>query len=767
MISFLKSRSKLPGMDAFALSAYHLNFSMEKIQPGVDNIRHDVYLSPAFCLLAGKIIPQFIARHIHLDQFFSLEKPDVWAKNVSEFKRLYRLIIEDAINKSKLENNPEIDYLGQIAIIKFLIADIRNQFENIAGQIKNIIRKYKSTHSQEISDSAKTKETLSSVLQNSDAVLRDAGNELFQILADVNQNELRTIREANFGLHRLLPDDVIKNPVFHTKDPFHDAFLIDAYDVIFGRRIEDPDNYDNLIALLKTLFRQLNKQTPETGPMKGDDENTPAENGAGSSPDDFDPEHFIKQIDNINTLLNWRQTKEDLKKLKKKKSPKQALVAQKALLENQKLVLANFYKTFKKAKLINRIAASYEMLPIYKTYCPPLVPQQILLFMIDPRSRKAVIKRLKQLKKLYYQPFSLKPIRKQIKKLEFLRTKQKKLYLIRYLNGIARYHRDLENYKILNDAMARINLTDDEETLNLSRTNHTLYEFLLPSEKVEDEKPIINHVVIKADVRGSTDITYQMNKRGLNPASYFSLNFFNPISETLKDYGAVKVFIEGDAIILSIFEREKTPEGWYSVARACGLAINMLLVINRYNEKSKKNQLPILEIGIGINFQNESPTFLFDGNQRIMISSAINLADRQSSCSKSVHHLLKNKKSLFDLYVYQSATDEEVRQTPDDILLRYNVNGIELNSLGFKKLSEEINLTAFEWEAPESQPKRIKMFTGKFPLATGRFQRLIIREGIIPQVDPETFRTIKNTGRKFYEICTHPKVYQYVRNLSP
>jgi hypothetical protein len=766
MFSFLKSSSKLPEMDAFPLTEYHLNFSMEKILPGVDNVRHDVYLSPAFCLQAGKIIPQLLARHIHLDQFFSLEKPDVWTKNVSEFKRLYRLIIEDAVNKSKLENNPEIDYLAQISIIKFLIADIRIQFENIANQIKNIIRKYQSTETQEAGDSAKTKETLSSVLQNNDAVLRSAGIELFQQLADVNQNELRTIREANFGAHRLLPDDIMKNPVFHTKDLFHDTFLIDAYDVIFGRRMEDPDKYDNLIALLKNLFRELNRQVPELKPVKGSDTAIQAKNDTGGPDEKFDPEYFIKKADNINTLLNWHQTKEELKKNKKKNVPKHVLATQTTLLKNQKLVLSKFYKTFKKAKLIDRIAASYEMRSIYKAYCPPLVPQQLLLFMIDPKSRAPVIKRLKQLRKLYHQPFSLRPIKKQIKKLDFMRVEHKKRYLIRYLNGIVRYHRDLENYKILNDAMERINLTNDDKILNLSRANHTLYEFLLPHERVEDEKPIINHVVIKADVRGSTSITHQMNKRGLNPASYFSLNFFNPISDTLKDYGAVKVFIEGDAIILSIFEREKTPEGWYSVARACGLAINMLLVINRYNEKSKKNLLPILEIGIGINFQNESPTFLFDGSQRIMISSAINLADRQSSCSKSIRRALKNKKSLFDLYVYQFATDEEVRQTSDDILLRYNVNGIELNPLGFKKLSEEINLTPFELESPESQKKKIRLYTGKFPLTTGRFQRLIIREGIVPQIDPETRRTIKNTDRKFYEICTHPKIYHYVRNLS-
>jgi hypothetical protein len=124
-----------------------------------------------------------------------------------------------------------------------------------------------------------------------------------------------------------------------------------------------------------------------------------------------------------------------------------------------------------------------------------------------------------------------------------------------------------------------------------------------------------------------------MNERGLNPASYFSLNFFDPISEILSEYDAHKVFIEGDAIILSIFEREDTPSGWYSVARACGMAINMLMIINRYNKKSQEYQLPILELGIGICHRADAPTFLFDGDNRIMISPAINLADRLSGCT--------------------------------------------------------------------------------------------------------------------------------------
>ena len=298
-----------------------------------------------------------------------------------------------------------------------------------------------------------------------------------------------------------------------------------------------------------------------------------------------------------------------------------------------------------------------------------------------------------------------------------------------------------------------------------SRANNTLYEFLLSSEKWEDEKPIINHVVIKADVRGSTDITHQMIKRGLNPASYFSLNFFNPISNILKDYGAIKVFIEGDAIILAIFEREKTPEGWYGVARACGIAMNMLFIIKRYNDKSKKNLLPILELGIGINYLESSPTVLFDGNQRIMISSAINIVDRQSSCSRPLRRIISKMRPAFNLYVYQTESEEDMLKTSDDISLRYNVNGIDLNLDGFKKLSKEINLTTLKTDLPELKMKNIKLHTGKFPLTSGRFQRLVIRESKIRQVHPDTLAFSKPTTRSYFEVCTHPAVYKHVRTL--
>ncbi|MCG6908904.1 MAG: hypothetical protein LJE94_02130 [Deltaproteobacteria bacterium] len=762
MVFSFKKNHKLPGLSEFSLSAYALNFSIGRLMPGVDNIRHDVYLSPSFRVAAGKIIPQLIARHFKTYDIFPVEKPAAWSQRVADFQHIYQKMMEDAVNKAKQQNEFQIDFLAQLAVVKYLVAEVRGHFSRMAGQIKNIIRKYEVTDRQDIGEAVKIKESLTSVLQNKELILRNVGGELFRYLTAVNLNSIKAMREANFGGKAILPDDILANPIFHTENPFYDLFLIEEYDVIFGRRLEDPDKYDTLIDQLKKLLSRMGRMDRVAHNKEPNGERGAENVQKGQKAHDLQVSSLLKHDESIDKLINCYKLQDDIKKKKQKGISKKERLDFKRQLKNQKMVLKTLYRSFDKTGLMHRITASYEMRDVYKQYCPPLVPQQILHFMIDSKSRKAVVNRLKRLKKLYHQPFSMKPLKKKIKRMELLTTSAKKAYLIRFVNGIARYHRDIENFNMFSEAMERINLASEEKILNLSRANNTLYEFLIPHEQKQDKKPIINHVVIKADVRGSTDITHQMNERGLNPASYFSLNFFNPISETLNDYGADKVFIEGDAIILSIYERENAPEGWYGVARACGMAINMLLIISRYNGKNKKNKLPVLELGIGINYNGTPPTFLFDGERRVMISSAINLADRQSGCSRLVRSSLRDRSTPFNLYVFQSEREATLGKTSDDLLMRYNVNGIELNDSGFKKLSEEINLRALDCHIPELQKDRFTVYTGKFPTTTGRYKRLIIREALVPQVNPTTMQVIKLTSRKYYEVCTHPKVYQYV-----
>ena len=91
----------------------------------------------------------------------------------------------------------------------------------------------------------------------------------------------------------------------------------------------------------------------------------------------------------------------------------------------------------------------------------------------------------------------------------------------------------------------------------------------------------MNHVVVKADVRGSTNITQDLLARGLNPATLFSLNFYEPVKRILDRYGAAKVFIEGDAMVLAIFETESNRSHQRAVSKACALARQILAIAAR------------------------------------------------------------------------------------------------------------------------------------------------------------------------------------------
>ena len=112
-----------------------------------------------------------------------------------------------------------------------------------------------------------------------------------------------------------------------------------------------------------------------------------------------------------------------------------------------------------------------------------------------------------------------------------------------------------------------------------------------------DDDPVSSHVIIKADVRGSTGITKDLLARGMNPASHFSMNLHEPVKRMLERYGAAKVFIEGDAIILAIYETEAKRATQRAVARACVLAREILAVTQAYNQRARTTNLPALELG--------------------------------------------------------------------------------------------------------------------------------------------------------------------------
>ena len=192
----------------------------------------------------------------------------------------------------------------------------------------------------------------------------------------------------------------------------------------------------------------------------------------------------------------------------------------------------------------------------------------------------------------------------------------------------------------------------------LSRVNGTLYEFLLQEEQVETESDrVLRHVVLKADVRDSTRLTRTMMEKGFNPASYFSLNFYDPVNKLLEKYGAQKVFLEGDAIILTILEREGEP--LLAVSRMCVLAREIVEIVRGYNELMQRSGMPQLELGLGITLQESAPLYLMDGDHQIMISEALNESDRLSSCNKRARKIMEPQAGPFHVYAFQAAEMDE------------------------------------------------------------------------------------------------------------
>jgi hypothetical protein len=771
MLDFFRYQPKLPSLKDFPMASYSTDFSLDRLVLGVDNIRCDVRLSPTFCNAAAKLATLLIQRETGIWIGSEKNPLTVLAREQEKFGRLYGQIMSDAVNKARAVKEMQVDFLAQIALLSMVREVIRKQYEMVIGHCKSAVRHSDMVRSEDQKEALTLKENLAHVLQRREVVQQRVGQEICGYFREIRETDIREVREAVFGQDLPFLFDLLANPMVHRDNPFNDRFMIEEYDLCMGRRVEDPDRYEMMLSLLRSIFGFLDMQA--TAPVSRSTDRRRQEITGVDLPGDDEAKKFhlqrldqwIKHPGNIDLLLNRDLVKKQIQAMKREGAGKEALDSLRIKMKQQRLLMSYFFRQFSRTGLIERITACYEMQPLYRDYCPPLVPQQVLQFLIDPKSRTLVRNRLKRLKKLYGKTFRLWPLSRKVVQMERMGSRRKKEYLIRFLRAFCRYHRDLCSYNIYRDAAERINLVTDKKILALSKANRTLYEFLLPHEQEMGEKPIMNHTIIKADLRGSTDITHQMNQRGLNPASYFSLNFFDPITEILAEYDAHKVFIEGDAIILSIFEREDTPSGWYSVARACGMAINMLMIINRYNKKSEEYQLPVLELGIGICHRADAPTFLFDGENRIMISPAINLADRFSGCNRSVRHIIRKNISPFNLFVFQSASDEEVETTADDLLIRYNVNGIELNEAGFRKLAQEIDLKQFFGDIPDLQLEKVCLYTGKFPTKSGRYQRLVLREADVPAVNPKNLSQLHFTHRKYYEVCTSPTLYKVTKHL--
>jgi hypothetical protein len=798
------------------LRSYNLSLPMASLSIGVDNIHHDVFISPKFVQGAREYLFELIRQSTSATYFPGIELRSAKGPDNTGFRKLLTEVLQSALTQAKYQKNIEIDLLFRLALLKFLSFELGNQFANLILEGKEWIRQ-RGEHFERSQQAHVIKARLSELQSARRRVIRGVGQQVAQMFVDSEENVIAKARRALFGEDFAPYYELLKNRLIFLDGGKDDVFFLEHY-VLLGNYVRDSDRFEAMDALFQEFLRQagvvisLDQDPAFAEAREAHDALLRQAEAIRAELASLEEQREItqKKLDRGDSLLTKilssaapADLKASLSDLERRRNHQQFKLEELApQIDAAKQKLDFFHKDYSgrisgylndpenakrlfdpafsdtgaplRARLLDQllarleqqeilyhILAGYEIRPIAAEFNPPVHLQQL---------RKAVVfkeemKRVEQvIKQVPARRLSIKPIEELAKKIRRYSREELQAFVLRFASDFLRLHRDLRDAEHITACMERINLVSTEKARDLSRINHCLYECVLPEEARPEQDVVVSHVIIKTDVRGSTRMTQDLLSRGLNPASHFSLNLHEPVKKLLERYGARKVFIEGDAIILAIFETEATRSYARSVAKACVLARQILAVCSSYNERAAANNLPPLELGIGVAFQGSAPTYWTDGESRIMISKALNLSDRLSGCAKLARRLLTSQRSHFSLFQFLTALEGASAEELDEFLVRYNLNGVELNDEGFQKLSEEISLETIETKLDLPWGKEnVALFYGEVPLGES-VELLVLRRGAARELRPGG-KIGAATPHPYYEVCTSTALYDLVAAL--
>jgi hypothetical protein len=698
------------------------------ISVGVDNLRHDVVLSPKFAELARAQITRQLTRHGELDGVLKSDSNQgpSWMRTQAqaarpkqdrgEWKIALGELLLASLNRAKKESNLSIDLLARLAVTKFLRTEMNLQFAQVVERCRVQLKSYDNARQQ---SAVEYRERIAGFQVRKKIILRKTGQEIFETLREVEKNTLARTRRSFFG-EETSTGTWFSYPLFMNRllfsDDGRDDYLCAEHYVMLGNWDRDPDRYGRMREIASGFLRSVY--------------------GDGL---------------NADTLDSWMNVPDNARELVGTGTPEDSSAG-----EAQQHRLAAWVRLLEDERVMENVIASYHVVPLLTEYAPLINPQQLKNALVDRTECDRVERLIQEHGKL-----SPNNLYAGVAKVASCRGAERAKVAARFLGDFFHYHRDLRRLEVINAALDSVNLVGNERLQELSRVNGTLYEFLLPEEKGQAEAGrVLRHVVMKADVRDSTRLTRTMMDKGLNPASYFSLNFYDPVNKLLQKYGAQKVFLEGDAIIVAILEREGEPS--LSVSRMSVLAREIIEIVRGYNELMQRSGMPQLELGIGITLQDSAPLYLMDGERQIMISEALNESDRLSACNKRARKVMEPQAGPFHVYAFQAADIDE-NGNPEDVTLSFNLSGIRMNEGAFKKLQQEISLEPLKVKLPasfaSSDKGEYRLYSATVPVDRDIFRKIVVRESRIPKIDSADFSIKGWTERRYYEICTDAAIY--------
>jgi hypothetical protein len=800
------------------LEPYSAAIRLPNLTLGIDNIHYDVFLSPKFVDFTRKYLLELTRQTVNISLVYGKDKKRGGAPEHAAFRRLLTETLQESLQRAKYQQSIETDVLHQLGVLKYLTTELSNQFSSILVECKEWIRGRGELF--EHSEQAHVmRSKIAEIQADKKNIYRQVGETLYRVWSEVDEGITSKSRRALFGEDFHETYDLLQNHFLFVEGGNDDHLFLEHY-VLLGNFVNDPDRFDIFDGLLLDFVRDLVLTDGDSEELtkarkaherlveqarvlrseleRIEEDQRELSSKAGEKDDSF-PWPFRRkaassaeargELENLRVkFASAEQSLEELAPpidaakqrldflteeyqsrlgdyLNQPENARRLFGAQtttaegEAPPETRAQLREEWVHRLEERDLLFHVLAAYELRQFYSDYCPPIHLQQMKKAIVNRDEQKRIATILEQFPARKISMKRLDEASRVIRR----RTHDETLATCtQFAEDLMRLRRDRRNYQQVASWMERINLVRSERTRELSRVNKSLYEFLHPDEGRPADDPVSSHVVIKADVRGSTGITKDLLGRGMNPASHFSINLHEPVKRMLERYGAAKVFIEGDAIILAIYETESQRATQRAVARACVLAREILAVTQAYNVRAVTTDLPPLELGVGVAFQDSAPSLWMDADSKVMISRALNLSDRLSSCSKMAKRLFKENPSPFNVFLLQTLMEDAVEDEGEELVVRYNQNGIELNDEGFQKISAEIALAPMAGNFPMPWGKeRVQLYFGEVPIGDS-FEPIIIRKGFVRQLLPGG-KIGAQGARAYFEVCTHPKLLELAR----
>lgn len=756
---------------------------INRFPKGIDNTRLDVALSPEFTARTELMVRRALLHDV-TENYWGESPPAPDNKDVQYFREGYTGMMELAVDRARKHIRLELIQLLQFSVIKFLLLTVEDEFARLRGQLQ---RARSTGIHQSSGRSVEIHERLVLLAKEEPAIRYRLTTQLFKELFKLETLHLSKLRKSVLGSAWPIPKSLLFNPVLQLPSLWADEQLMKHYSLVCTDR-DDPDGFGGVNRLVTELFADylptwvsftnaqnlggiLDKDLPTAASRSRKERDSLA----GFAEIEVLLSRSMLQAEYNEGRISWFDTPENINRIIYSAKPGKTIrtdytVQPLSTYWNNSKWPGFHYRLIKRmlkriySRNLDQLILACHMAPdIYKELNQQLPVRMICHYLAGQMRRKELSRKLSGMQSVDNAMQVQKVLERARGLVRSTPAPLKRRRIFSFLRHFAVLRHDLKMAYQAHSAMSQIRLLSQPKDLELSRSNNTLQEFLLREELRPGQHRIRNHLIIKADVRGSTAITSELRQRDLNPASHFSINFFQPINKLLESYGAKKVFIEGDAVILSIFEYEDTPYQWLCVSHACGLAQEILKVVDMQNVKNRQYDLPELELGLGIVFSDEAPAYLYDEERPIMISPAINRADQLSSCSAVIRRSLYGESLGRGVDVLAPMNPDSMGKESNDQLLRYNVNGIELDVSAYYKLKSELSLRAID-AVNVTADFEGRFLAGRYPDLSGAMHWLVLRESPIRSWDGQHPGEDDHQGRNFYQVITDKSLVAEVVN---